>query len=138
MKRIVAISIALFFCAGSRRFGVASATAGPAQKHRLPNGLELILHEDHALPIVSLNICYHVGAAFERPGRSGFAHLFEHLLFSGSAHIPKRAQNTLRERTGALGDGFTTEDHTCYFESAPSNQLERFLWVHSDRMGFLM
>ncbi len=107
------------------------------EKYRLPNGLTVILSEDHRLPQVSVNIWYHVGAANQTPGRSGFAHLFEHMMFSGTEHA--RDFDTVLEQIGASGmNGSTSFDRTNYYETVPSNELPTALWLESDRMGFLL
>jgi zinc protease len=109
------------------------------EKYRLPNGLEVILSEDHRLPLVAVNLWYHVGAANERIGRTGFAHLFEHMMFEGSKHVGPKAHFKYLEAAGANDINGTTEfDRTNYFETLPSNQLELALWLESDRMGFLL
>jgi zinc protease len=108
------------------------------EKYRLPNGLDVILSEDHRLPMVAVNLWYHVGPANELPGRTGFAHLFEHMMFEGSRHVPGNAHFQLLEAAGASDINGTTDfDRTNYFETLPSNQLELALWLESDRMGYL-
>lgn len=110
------------------------------EKYRLEqNGLEVILHENHALPIVAVNVWYHAGPINEDPGRTGFAHLFEHLMFQGSGHIGDDQHFKLLEAAGASSvNGTTSYDRTNYFETVPANQLELALWLESDRMGFLL
>ncbi|HWG39427.1 MAG TPA: pitrilysin family protein [Candidatus Acidoferrales bacterium] len=109
------------------------------EKYKLKNGLEVILSENHRLPIVAVNIWYHVGPANERPGRTGFAHLFEHLMFEGSKHVGEKAHFRYLEAAGGANINGTTEfDRTNYFETVPSNELEKALWLESDRMGFLL
>lgn len=109
------------------------------QKFTLPNGLEVILHVDHRLPLVAVNLWYHVGPANETAGRTGFAHLFEHLMFEGSKHIGSKAHFRYLESAGASDiNGSTDFDRTNYFETLPSNQLELALWLESDRMGYLL
>jgi len=111
----------------------------PFEKTVLPNGLELILVEDHRLPVVAVNIWYHVGPANEKPGLTGFAHLFEHMMFAGSRHLPRGAADKFLEGAGALdSNGSTDYDRTNYYDTVPSNQLELALWVHADRMGYLL
>src|SRR6266568_4695945 len=110
----------------------------PFENYRLKNGLEVILSEDHRLPLVSVNILYHVGPANERPGRTGFAHLFEHMMFEGSKHVGPKAHFRYLEAAGASDINGTTDfDRTNYFETLPSNQLELALWLESDRMAYL-
>src|SRR5215212_10246375 len=109
------------------------------EKYTLPNGLDVILSEDHRLPIVAVNLWYHVGPANEEPGRTGFAHLFEHMMFQGSKHVPGDSHFKLVEGAGARDVNGTTDfDRTNYFETVPSNQLELALWIESDRMGYLL
>src|SRR5205823_3394411 len=109
------------------------------EKYKLNNGLEVILSEDHRLPLVAVNLWYHVGPANERPGRTGFAHLFEHMMFQGSKHVHEDSHFQLLEAAGASDINGTTDfDRTNYFETLPSNELELALWLESDRMGFLL
>jgi zinc protease len=109
------------------------------EKYTLPNGLTVITHEDHRLPLVSVDLWYHVGPLNERPGRTGFAHLFEHMMFEGSEHVGEKAHIKYVQSAGATDvNGTTNFDRTNYFETMPSNQLELALWLESDRMGFLM
>jgi len=109
------------------------------EKYKLPNGLEVILSEDHRLPMVAVSLWYHVGPANEEPGRTGFAHLFEHMMFQGSKHIQANEHFRLMEGAGASTINGTTDfDRTNYFETLPANQLELALWAESDRMGYLL
>jgi zinc protease len=108
------------------------------EKYTLPNGLEVILHEDHSTPIVAVDTWYHVGSGDEQVGRTGFAHLFEHIMFMGSQHVAVGAFDQLLESAGANNNGSTTEDRTNYYETLPSNALPLALWLDSDRMGFLL
>jgi zinc protease len=108
------------------------------EKYTLPNGLEVILHEDHSTPIVAVDTWYHVGSGDEQVGRTGFAHLFEHIMFMGSQHVPVGSFDQLLESAGANNNGSTTEDRTNYYETLPSNALPLALWLDSDRMGFLL
>ena len=109
------------------------------QELKLANGLQVLLHEDHKLPIVSIDIWYHVGPVKERAGRTGFAHLFEHMMFEGSEHVGEKAHIKYLEKSGATDVNGTTDfDRTNYFETLPANQLETGLWLESDRMGFLL
>src|SRR5467141_1581124 len=108
------------------------------EKYKLDNGLEVILSEDHRLPMVAVNLWYHVGPANELPGRTGFAHLFEHMMFEGSRHVSGSSHFHYLEAAGASDINGTTDfDRTNYFETLPSNQLELALWLESDRMGYL-
>jgi len=108
------------------------------EKTTLPNGLEVILHEDHSTPIVVVNTWYKVGSGDEKPGRTGFAHLFEHIMFMGSQHVPTGQFDKLLESAGGNNNGSTTEDRTNYYESLPSNALPLALWLDADRMGYLL
>ncbi len=111
----------------------------PFEKYTLPNGLEVILHVDRRLPTVTVDVWYHVGAYHETPGRTGFAHLFEHMMFQGSGHVPDDAHLMLVEELGASSVNATTDfDRTNFFETVPTQQLETVLWLESDRMGFLL
>ena len=110
----------------------------PFKKYRLPNGLTVILHEDHSDPIVYVDVTYHVGSARETPGRSGFAHFFEHMMFQGSEHVGDEKHFQIVTEAGGTLNGTTNRDRTNYFETLPSNQLETALWLESDRMGFLL
>ena len=108
------------------------------ERYKLANGLEVILSEDHRLPIVSVNLWYHVGAVNETVGRTGFAHLFEHMMFEGSKHVPGNSHFRYLEAAGASDiNGSTEFDRTNYYETLPSSQLELALWLESDRMGYL-
>jgi len=111
------------------------------EKYRLPNGLDVILHEDHSTPIVAVNVWYHVGSKNERPGRTGFAHLFEHMMFQGSKHHDRDFFGPLQKagaQPGARLNGSTSADRTNYWETVPSNYLELAIWMESDRMAFLL
>lgn len=110
----------------------------PYIRHVLPNGLNVILHEDHSTPTVTVNTWFHVGSGYEKPGRTGFAHLFEHLMFMGSGHVAEGEFDKLLESAGGNNNGSTTEDRTNYYEDIPSNALELALYFDSDRMGFLV
>jgi len=138
--------------AGAQGGGGSAAPAGTAQetslpgiptiafdKYLLPNGLQVILVEDKRLPLVAVNVWYHVGPANEAPGLTGFAHLFEHMMFAGSKHLPRGLADRLMEGAGASdSNGSTDYDRTNYYDTVPSNQLELALWVHADRMGYLL
>ncbi|HEX5829449.1 MAG TPA: pitrilysin family protein [Gemmatimonadaceae bacterium] len=110
----------------------------PIDYYRLANGLQVVLSEDRTAPIVAVNLWYHVGSANERPGRTGFAHLFEHMLFQGSAHVGANEHFELVQRAGGTLNGSTWLDRTNYFETVPSNQLALALWLEADRMGQLL
>ena len=110
----------------------------PYQMFRLANGLTVILHRDTSVPVVAVNVWYHVGSANEKPGRTGFAHLFEHLMFEGSKHVKEGEFDTLLEAAGGNNNGSTTDDRTNYVIDVPSNALELALFLESDRMGYLL
>ncbi|NJD26875.1 MAG: insulinase family protein [Chloroflexi bacterium] len=105
---------------------------------RLPNGLRLIIAEDHLAPVAAVNIWYAVGSKHEQPGKTGFAHLFEHVMFQGSAHVGKAEHIALIQAAGGTMNGTTWLDRTNYFETMPSHQLELALWLEADRMGTLL
>ncbi|MBM4371105.1 MAG: insulinase family protein [Deltaproteobacteria bacterium] len=135
MKTPWIVSLLLVLCC-------APANAGdlqiPCRVHVLDNGLTVILHEDHKAPIVAVNVWYHVGSKNESPGRTGLAHLFEHLMFNGSAHFDDDWFQAL-ERVGATDlNGTTSEDRTNYFQNVPAPALDLVLWMESDRMGHLL
>src|SRR4051794_38534088 len=109
----------------------------PFETYTLPNGLTVILSQDHTTPTVAVNVWYHVGSKNELPGRTGFAHLFEHVMFTGSGHVPYGLHDKLTEGVGGQNNGTTSNDRTTYFETVPSNYLESALWLESDRLGFL-
>src|SRR5580698_71148 len=109
------------------------------EKYKLANGLEVLTYENHRLPLVAVDLWYHVGPVNEKAGRTGFAHLFEHMMFEGSEHVGEKAHFKYLEGAGATDiNGTTSFDRTNYFETVPSNQLDLALWLESDRMGFLM
>ncbi len=108
------------------------------EKHTLKNGLEVVLYQDKSLPIVSVNLWYKVGSANETNGKTGFAHLFEHMMFQGSENVPKEKHFKFIEEAGGNLNGSTSFDRTNYFETVPANSLELALWLESDRMGFLL
>lgn len=110
----------------------------PFETYKLPNGLTVVLSEDHTTPTVAVNVWYYVGSKNEMPGRTGFAHLFEHVMFTGSGHVPYGLHDKLTEGVGGGNNGSTNNDRTNYYETIPSNYLETALWLESDRMGFLL
>lgn len=116
----------------------ASGLSIPYEKYQLDNGLQIIIHEDHSDPIVHVDVTYHVGSAREEPGRSGFAHFFEHMMFQGSDNVADEEHFKTVSESGGTLNGTTNKDRTNYFETLPSNQLERALWLEADRMGFLL
>jgi zinc protease len=141
MKRFV---LAVALLSATPAFAQQAASAGPPKlevqytQFTLPNGLRVILHEDHSIPMVSVNVWYHVGSARERAGRTGFAHLFEHLMFMGSGHVKPGEFDTLLEAVGGTNNGSTETDRTNYWINVPSNALELALFLESDRMGYLL
>ena len=109
------------------------------ERYRLENGLEIILHQDKRVPLVAVNVWVHVGSGDEVPGRSGFAHLFEHMMFQGTKHTDEDAHFKILRRIGASSiNGTTNSDRTNYFEVVPSHQLEVALWLESDRLGYML
>jgi zinc protease len=110
----------------------------PVERYTLGNGLTVILSPDHSAPVTAVDIWYHVGSKNEAPGRTGFAHLFEHVMFQGSEHIPYGQHFKIIENAGGDLNGSTWNDRTNYYEAVPSNELETALWLESDRMGFLL
>ena len=136
----VALGLALVLLAATVPAARAAAAKlrVPYTTFTLPNGLQVILHEDHSLPIVSVNTWYRVGSGDEKPGRTGFAHLFEHIMFMGSENVPTGDFDRLLEAAGADNNGSTTPDRTNYFEDGPANALPLMLFLDSDRMGFLV
>lgn len=142
MLLVFLLSFAQWLPAGHRQQKMKAGIGVPAvpyEKYKLKNGLEVILDENHRLPLVTVYVLYHVGPANERPGLTGFAHLFEHLMFEGSLHVGEKAHFKILEAIGGQQLNATTDlDHTKYFETVPSNELETALWLESDRMGFLL
>ncbi len=116
----------------------APKVSAPYEMFTLPNGLTVILHEDHSVPMVTVNVWYHAGSAREKFGRTGFAHLFEHILFEGSKNVKEGDFDNFLEAAGGSNNGSTTTDRTNYYESLPANALDLALFLESDRMGFLL
>jgi zinc protease len=110
----------------------------PFQQFTLPNGLHVILSEDHTAPLVGVEMLYDVGSKDEKPGRTGFAHLYEHLMFQGTANLPKGESDRLIEAAGGSSNGSTSPDRTQYWEQVPSNALEQMLFIQAERMGYLL
>ena len=110
----------------------------PYSKYQLDNGLTVILSPDHSDPLVHVDVTYHVGSAREEVGKSGFAHFFEHMMFQGSENVGDQQHFKIITEAGGTLNGTTNRDRTNYFETVPSNQLEKMLWLESDRMGFLL
>src|SRR6266542_2572222 len=146
MRRLLLIVLLLATASTLRAQKPASTTPERAKaglevgytQFTLPNGLHVIFHEDHTVPLVTVNVWYHVGSAREKPGRTGFAHLFEHLMFEGSGHVKEGEFDTLLEAAGATNNGSTETDRTNYYIDLPSNALELALFLESDRMGYLL
>jgi zinc protease len=127
--------------AGQKLAGDAKPSATiriPFERMTLPNGLDVILSPDHTVPRVAVDVWYHVGSKNEVPGHTGFAHMFEHVMFTGSGHVPYGMHDRLTEGVGGDNNGSTTNDRTNYYENVPSNYLESALWLEADRMGFLL
>jgi zinc protease len=135
MKRLV--GLALVFWLGTA-WGQEPRIKVPYTLFTLPNGLTVILHEDHSVPLISVNTYYHVGSGREKPGRTGFAHLFEHLMFEGSEHVAEGKFDEWLESAGGDNNGSTNSDRTNYWEDVPSNALALPLFLESDRMGYLL
>jgi zinc protease len=110
----------------------------PYEKYVLPNGLTLIIHEDHSDPVVHVDVTYHVGSAREEIGKSGFAHFFEHMMFQGSDNVADEQHFKIITEAGGTLNGTTNRDRTNYFETIPNNQVEKIIWLEADRMGFLL
>src|SRR6202165_211547 len=108
----------------------------PFQSTTLPNGLTVVLAPDHTTPTVAVDVWYHAGSKNERRGHTGFAHLFEHMMFTGSGHVPYGLQDKLTEGVGGGNNATTSNDRTNYFDIIPANYLESALWIEADRMGF--
>jgi len=107
------------------------------QKRELANGLQILMLEDHSAPVVNLQMWYHVGSKDEKPGRTGFAHIFEHLMFKGSAHVGPDEHSRIVEAAGGFDNAYTNDDVTVYWQTFPANYLERIIWLEADRMGSL-
>ena len=146
MQKIVSVIVALFIFSGSfaqtklieKVTKKGDEIVIPYEKYVLPNGLTVVLHEDHSDPIVHVDITYHVGSAREEIGKSGFAHFFEHMQFQGSDHVADEQHFKTITAAGGTLNGSTNQDRTNYFETVPSNQLEKMLWLEADRMGFFL
>lgn len=110
----------------------------PHTTFQLPNGLRVVVAEDHSVPLAAVNVWYHVGSGYEEPGKTGFAHLFEHIMFEGSANVPEGDFDNLLEAAGAVNNGSTNPDRTNYYEIVPSNAVDLALWLEADRMGGLL
>jgi zinc protease len=138
LRRILVLIVAAMLALAPLSAQKAPSISVPYEMFTLPNGLTVILHEDHTVPMVAVNVWYHVGSAREKFGRTGFAHLFEHILFEGSRNVKEGDFDNLLEAAGGNNNGSTTTDRTNYYESLPSNALDLALFLESDRMGFLL
>lgn len=136
MRTLALLALGLCLLAPARAQDAAIEV--PYEQFTLPNGLTVILHQDASTPFVSVNLWYHVGSASEKPGRTGFAHLFEHIMFEGSEHVPEGAFDEWLEAAGGSNNGSTTNDRTNYYEDLPKSALEVALFLESDRMGYLL
>ncbi|HEX6643452.1 MAG TPA: pitrilysin family protein [Gemmatimonadales bacterium] len=144
-RALPVLALALGAAAAGGPLAAQSAPPAPSASLEVPyvidtldNGLTLIVHEDRSAPVVTVNVWYHVGSGDEKVGRTGFAHLFEHLMFMGSEHAPYPEFDRRLEAAGANNNGSTTEDRTNYFESGPANALPLMLWLEADRMGWML
>ncbi len=135
--KLLLVALAAVLLGGAPHAQTSTLTV-PYTQFTLPNGLNVILHRDTSVPVVAVNVWYHVGSANERVGRTGFAHLFEHVMFEGSMHVPEGAFDTWLEAAGANNNGSTSNDRTNYYIDLPANALELALFLESDRMGFLL
>jgi zinc protease len=138
MRRLVVFIVALLAVPLGAQSPAPARIQVPFRQFKLANGLNVVLHQDKSVPAVSVNVWYHVGSANEKPGRTGFAHLFEHLMFEGSKNVKEGLFDTLLEGAGGNNNGSTTNDRTNYFIDVPSNALELALFLESDRMAYLL
>ncbi len=138
MRRIVAAVFALSLSAGAGHADRHRAGEIPWELHTLSNGLRVVISEDHSVPVVAVDVWYHVGSANEEIGRSGFAHLFEHMMFQGSKNVGKTEHFQYVSRAGGRMNGSTTQDRTNYWEILPANRLNLGLWLEADRMRSLV
>src|ERR1700689_2227908 len=137
MRRLTGLSIAFFAVTGLALAAAESDIHIPFEKYKLPNGMRVVLARDTAVPVIALYVIYDVGARSEEKGRTGFAHLFEHMMFEGSANVKKGEHFKYVEANGGQMNGSTHPDYTDYFETMPSNKLALCLWLESDRMRSL-
>jgi zinc protease len=141
MKRLragILLAAALAPVALAQQPAAKSSINIPFEKYTLANGLTVVLAEDHSTPTVAVNVQYHVGSKNEVPGHTGFAHMFEHVMFTGSGHVPYGLHDRYTEGVGGGNNGQTSYDWTRYYQTDPSNYLETVLWLEADRMGFLL
>jgi zinc protease len=140
-RRRLASIVAALACLATAQVTAQRPAPGlrvPYTTFTLENGLTVMLHEDHSVPVVSVNVWYRAGSAHEKPGRTGFAHLFEHLMFEGSAHVKEGDFDNLLEAAGGGNNASTRNDYTNYYINVPSNALDLALFLESDRMGYLL
>jgi zinc protease len=139
--RWVTVLALLALGTGAHRAITAQDVVRPArlaiQPHALANGLRLLMVEDHSAPVINLQVWYHVGSKDEKPGRTGFAHIFEHMMFKGSAHVGPDEHSRVVEAVGGFDNAYTNDDVTVYWQTFPANYLERMVWLEADRMGSL-
>jgi zinc protease len=138
LPRILLAGLAAVLALPGAAHAQGSAIRVPYVLDTLPNGLTLIVHEDHSVPVVTTNVWYHVGSGDERPGRTGFAHLFEHLMFMGSLNAPYPQFDRLLEAAGASNNGSTNTGRTNYYEEGPAGALPLMLWLEADRLGWML
>src|SRR5918993_3942493 len=145
MNRVVCTTVLAAACVAGLAAQTPMTPAGqstainiPFEQYTLPNGLRVILSQDRTVPTVTVNVWYHVGSKNEEKGRTGFAHLFEHVMFTGSGNIPYGLHHKYTSGIGGDNNGTTNNDRTTYFETVPSNYLESALWLEADRMGYLL
>lgn len=141
--RTLALALGVFIVSACQRAQIeqdlsTNTVSIDYEKYTLANGLTVILHEDHSDPLVHVDVTYHVGSAREEIGKSGFAHFFEHMMFQGSKHVADEQHFKVITESGGNLNGTTNTDRTNYFQTVPANQLEKVLWLESDRMGFLL
>ena len=135
---LVGLGASASFASAQTRPAPATAVNIPFEKFTLPNGLTVIMSVDRSVPRVAVDVWYHVGSKNEKPGRTGFAHMFEHVMFTGSANVAYGLHDRYTEGVGGDNNGSTTNDRTNYYENVPTNYLETALWMEADRMGFLL
>src|SRR5713101_6664962 len=138
LRRLSAFAVAALI--GLSGFSSSAAVRPPKLQYELttlPNGLTLVLSEDHSTPIVHLNLAYHVGSKNEKAGRTGFAHLFEHLMFKGSKNVQPEAHTSMISSIGGQSNAYTTDDETVFWETVPAQYLPMILWLEADRMATL-
>jgi zinc protease len=138
MKRTPLLLATLALAASAALHAQQAKLTVPYERFVLPNGLTVLLHEDHSTPMIAVDVWYHVGSAREKPGRTGFAHLFEHIMFEGSGHVAEGRFDEWLEAAGGNNNGSTNTDRTNYFETIPKSALELALFLESDRMGYLL